>query len=185
MQLQKEVKSNLKQPSCKKNCVAPKRPLLKKMWNPRWRPRNGCDGRLMAKFLITTIQVNLVPNPSETRRRQHNSPELLLLKILPLAYHHSHFLAATLDFTSFSTMAFLGLHTFFYCWAVLDYTSKWRVDPRDEIIELHWLFSGWYIYSKNHTENIWPTVWVCAPWFSWSQVLYKAKYCHSSLLQHS
>jgi len=31
---------------------------------------------------------------------------------LPLAYHHSHFLAATLDFTSFFTMAFLGPHTF-------------------------------------------------------------------------
>jgi len=44
----------------------------------------------------------------------------LLLKILPLAYHHSHFLAATLDFTSFFTMAFLGPHTFFYRWAVLD-----------------------------------------------------------------
>jgi len=40
-----------------------------------------------------------------------NSPELSLLKILPLAYHHSHFLAATFDFTSFFTMAFLGLHT--------------------------------------------------------------------------
>jgi len=26
----------------------------------------------------------------------------LLVKFLPLAYHHSHFLAATLDFTSFS-----------------------------------------------------------------------------------
>ena len=25
---------------------------------PRWRPRNGCDGRLMVKKLITTIQVN-------------------------------------------------------------------------------------------------------------------------------
>ena len=30
-----------------------------------------------------------------------NSPELLLLKFLPLTYYHSHFLAATLDFTSF------------------------------------------------------------------------------------
>ena len=28
---------------------------------PRWRPRNGCDGSLMVKILITTIQVNLVP----------------------------------------------------------------------------------------------------------------------------
>jgi len=29
------------------------------------------DSRLMAKILTTTIQVNLVPNPSETWRRQH------------------------------------------------------------------------------------------------------------------
>jgi len=34
----------------------------------------GCDGRLMAKFLITTIQMNLVPNPSEMWRRQHKFP---------------------------------------------------------------------------------------------------------------
>jgi len=32
----------------------------------------------------------------------------MLLKFLPLAYHHSHFLAATLDFPSFFTTAFLG-----------------------------------------------------------------------------
>ena len=37
-----------------------------------------------------------------------NPPELSLLKFLPLTYHHSHFLAATLDFTYFFTMAFLG-----------------------------------------------------------------------------
>jgi len=49
-----------------------------------------------------------------------NSPELSLLKILPLAYHHSHFLAATLDFTSFFPMAFFGAAHFFYSWAVLD-----------------------------------------------------------------
>jgi len=40
-----------------------------------------------------------------------NSPELLL-KFLPLAYHHSHFLATTLDFTSFSQQHSLGLQTF-------------------------------------------------------------------------
>jgi len=28
-------------------------------------------GGLMAKILITTIQVNLVPNPSETWRKEH------------------------------------------------------------------------------------------------------------------
>ena len=36
--------------------------------------RNGCDGRLMAKILITTIQVNLAPNPSGGGNA--NSPEL-------------------------------------------------------------------------------------------------------------
>ena len=41
-----------------------------------------------------------------------NSPELSLLKFLPLTYHHSHFLAATFDFTSFFTLA--SLEAVFY-----------------------------------------------------------------------
>ena len=36
--------------------------------------KNGCDGRLMAKNLITTIKVNLVPNPRGGGNA--NSPEL-------------------------------------------------------------------------------------------------------------
>jgi len=67
----------------------------------------------MANFLIMTIQVNLEPNPSEIGESNTNSPEMSLLKISPLAYHHSHFLAATLNFTSFFTIAFLVPHTFF------------------------------------------------------------------------
>jgi len=68
--------------------------------------------RVMAKLLIVINQVSLVRNPSETWRREHKSPELSLLKVLPLAYHHSHFLAATLYFVSFFTMASctLSLH---------------------------------------------------------------------------
>ena len=46
-------------------------------------------------------------------KRHKNSPELSLLKFLPLIYHHSHFLAATLDFTSFFTIAFLRAALFF------------------------------------------------------------------------
>jgi len=65
MQLQKELKSNPKQPSCKKVC-GPKKAIVKKDLKSRVAVKNGCDGRLMAKFLIMTIQVNLVPNPSET-----------------------------------------------------------------------------------------------------------------------
>jgi len=49
-----------------------------------------------------------------------NSPELSLLKFLPLAYRHSHFLAATLDFTSFFTTAFLGAAHFFTAGLFLD-----------------------------------------------------------------
>jgi len=54
-----------------------------------------------------------------------NLPELSLLKFLLLTYHHSHFLQATLDFTSFFTMALLGAAHFFYSLAVfgLDFTS--------------------------------------------------------------
>ena len=68
----------------------------------------------MVKVLITTIQVNFCA-------ASQNLPELSLLKFLPLTYHHSHFLAATLDFTSFFTIAFLRAAHFFYSLAVLDY----------------------------------------------------------------
>ena len=67
----------------------------------------------MVKILITTIQVNFCA-------ASQNLPELSLLKFLPLTYHHSHFLAATLDFTSFFTIAFLRAAHFFYSLAVLD-----------------------------------------------------------------
>ena len=56
---------------------------------------------------------------AKTKRHQ-NPPELLILKFLPLTYHHSHFLAATLDFTSLFTIAFLRAALFFYSLAVLD-----------------------------------------------------------------
>ena len=74
----------------------------------------------MVKILITTIQMNLVPFGLA-----QNSPELSLLKFLPLTYHHSHFLVATLDFTSFFTIAFLRAALFFLqlgCFG-LDFTS--------------------------------------------------------------
>jgi len=115
----KEVKSNQKHPSCKKKSVRPRRrPLWKKMWNLRWWPRNGCDGKLIAKILITTIQVNLMLNL--IWRRQHKFTWIVIIKIfaINLLYHHSRFLAATLDFTSFFTMAFLGVAHFFYSLAV-------------------------------------------------------------------
>ena len=59
--------------------------LRKKMQNPKWQPRHGCDGRLKAKISITTIQVNLVP--VKRGESNTNSPELSSLQFLPLAYH--------------------------------------------------------------------------------------------------
>jgi len=58
-----------------------------------------------------------------------NSPELSLLKFLPLAYHHSHFLAAILDFTSFFTT---GAAHFFYSWAVFGLDSINSSGPRTD-----------------------------------------------------
>jgi len=84
------------------------------MWNPEWWPRNGCDGRLKAKILITTISCRIVV---KSREGNTNSPELSLLKFLPLAYHHSHFLAANLDFIV--QQHSWGAHTFLQR-AVLD-----------------------------------------------------------------
>jgi len=57
MQLQKEVISIQKQQAGKKVC-SPK--------ISGWKKNTS-----MAKILITTIQVNLVPSPSETWRRTH------------------------------------------------------------------------------------------------------------------
>jgi len=64
------------------------------------------------EFVLPSSHFNMI---------QHtNSSELSLLKFLPLAYHHSHFLATTLDFTSFFTILFLGAAPFFTAGLFLD-----------------------------------------------------------------
>jgi len=68
----------------------PKKAIVKKYVKSKVAAKNGCDGRLIAKKLIMTIQVNLVLKCSETWRGNTNSAELVLLKFLLLAYHHSH-----------------------------------------------------------------------------------------------
>jgi len=58
-------KSNPKQP-CKKACNLQRKPW----WNSRWQTRNGCDGTLMAKKLMITIQICVtVPSLCFTRIR--------------------------------------------------------------------------------------------------------------------
>jgi len=45
--------------------------------------------------------------PPPTGNWHQNSPEMLLLKFLPLSDNHSHFWAATFDFTTFFMLPFL------------------------------------------------------------------------------
>jgi len=67
----------------------------------------------MAKILITTIQVNFGVD-FQFDATPKNSPELLLLKNLPLS-------DTTFDFTTFLMLTFLhGPHLFFTVWLVFD-----------------------------------------------------------------
>jgi len=75
--------------------------------------KNGCDGRLIAKILIMTIQADLAANRSETWRSNTNSAELSLLKFLLLAYHHSHFWLPPWISHLFSQWPSWGPQTFF------------------------------------------------------------------------
>jgi len=115
-------------PAIKKRC-GPKKAILKK--DVKWWPRNGCDGRLMVKFLIATIQVNLPLNPSETWRRQHKFTWIVIIKKFTISHHHSYFLATTLGFTSFFTIAFLGLHLFLQLGCFGLDIIFWRSKPRN------------------------------------------------------
>ena len=114
-------------PTCKK-CLAPKKAILR---NPRWQPRNGCDGRLIAKILQMTIQVNSVLNPSQAWRRQHKFSWIIVITIFAIDLPSQPFLGHHLGFTSFFTMAFLGTAHFFYSLAVfgLDYNYTTVVCP--------------------------------------------------------
>jgi len=89
------MKSNSKQLSCTKVCCPQEGHCEKKS---EIASGGGYDGNNndLGEFVFPSLHFT------------RNSPELLLLKFLPLAYHHSYFLAATLDFTSFFTMTFLG-----------------------------------------------------------------------------
>jgi len=74
--------------------------------------KNGCDGRLTVKILITTIQVNFVPNCNETWKGNTNSAEFSVIKIFAISLPSEPFLAATLDFTSFSQWPLRAAHFF-------------------------------------------------------------------------
>jgi len=82
---------------------------------------------------------------------------IVVIKFLLLTYHHSHFLATTLDFTSFFTMAFLRAAHCFYSLAVfgLDFTSfctlqSWRITNNGWLLLLVFFF---YVGSAPHVYH--------------------------------
>jgi len=90
--------------------------VVAKKW--LWWPRSGCDGRLMAKFLITTIQVNLVPNP--WRRQDKFTWIVVIKKKIAISLPSQPFLGRHLGFHIFFHYGLFGAAPFFYSWAVLD-----------------------------------------------------------------
>ena len=134
--------------------------IAKNMWNPRWRPRMAGDDRLIAKILIMTIQVNLVPNRSETWRGNTNSAELSLLKFLLLAYHHHWaILGRHLGFHIFFHNGLLGGRTTFFT-AGLFLDQILNVISFQKSISLPWhnsiLIDLWFTLWKLETAAILP-----------------------------
>jgi len=111
-------------PAVKSGC-GPKKAIVKKMWNPRWRPRNGCDGRLMAKYLIKTIQVNLCCLLHVSLKFGTKFTWIVVIKNFAISLLPSQpFLGHHLGFHILFTIAFLELHPFLHqgCFG-LDFTS--------------------------------------------------------------
>ena len=78
------------------------------MWNPRWRPRNGCDGRLMVKILIPTIQVSFVPKPTGTKFTW-----IVIIKIFTINLLSQPFLGRHLWFHIFFHHSLFGGYSLF------------------------------------------------------------------------
>ena len=100
------------------------------MWNPRWWPRNGYDGRWMVTILIMAIQVNFVPRPSGTKFTW-----IVVIKIFTINLPSQPFLGCHLGFHIFFHLAFLRAALFFYmqlgC-VGLDFTSFFVLIPQSQ-----------------------------------------------------
>jgi len=106
---------NYKKKSKKAQLYAvPKKAIMKKDAKSKVVAKKWLDGKLMEKNLIMTIQVNFVPNPSETWR---GFTWIIVIKIF-----------ATITAISWPPLWISHLfsqwsQTFFYSWAVLDYVD--------------------------------------------------------------
>ena len=99
---------------------AKKTTAWKQLWNQRLWPRSSCDGRIMSKFLITTIEVGLVPFPCEAWRRQHIFSWIVVIKNFAIILPSQLLLGRHLWFHNFfHVVVFCMGHTFFTTWLLL------------------------------------------------------------------
>jgi len=96
-----------------KKCVAPKNAVVKKIWNPKWWPRNGCDNRLKAKNLIMTIQVNLCRLIHISLRFSTKFTWIVFIKMFAFNLLSQPFLDCHFGFHIFFHNRILGGHTLF------------------------------------------------------------------------
>jgi len=125
----------------------PQECCCEKMWNPKWHlyVSLGFSTKFTWIVIIKIFAFSLPLQPFFGWEGSTNSHELSLLKFLPLAYYHSHFLAATLDFTSFFTTAFLGASHFLHlgCFIFqqqLHYTWHPNLTFVFQLLYWRWLF---------------------------------------------
>jgi len=111
-------------PSCKNSVALCKMASMKKVVKYRWWQRNGCGGRSVIKILITTIQVNFVPNASKAGMRQHKFTWIVVIKIFVTDLPLQPFLGCHLYFTTFFIQAILHRATPFFT-ARVDKHSSW------------------------------------------------------------
>jgi len=110
--------SNPKQQSCES--VRPlRRWLRKEMWNPMWWSRNSCDGRLIAKILIT-IQVNLCCFLHVSLGLGTKFTLIAVIKKFAISLPSQPFFGCHLGFFTFFHNSLLGDWTLFHSLAVLD-----------------------------------------------------------------
>jgi len=86
-----------------RNMCGPQKARVKKDMKSKVEAKKWLWSYVYGKNLMITIQVNLCASFTRTWHQ---------IKFLPLTYYHSYFLAAILDFSSF-TLHFWGLHLFF------------------------------------------------------------------------
>jgi len=98
-----------------------------------------------------------------------------------LAYHHSHFLAATLGFMYFFAITFFRAAHFFYSWDILDNIvtpeiGNWIWDNKkwNFLTAEHYSLNGWLHQTTSHccwVKIQWPnTLWLEKESYSLSKV---------------